>query len=119
MKGNMPAQRENASCASCASWLSVTETSPVTVEVLDLTRCHGRGKLIGLAQVEIVLDGVGIVMQGWRLVRRDDGLTCVEPPLYRHLDGDMVPSIVLPDELEEAVARAVLELAGAFLVVRS
>ena len=97
----------------------VTDTSPVTVEVLDLVHLHGHGKLIGLAQVEIILDGVAIVLQGWRLMRRVDGLAEVEPPVYRHVDGDMVPAIVLPDELEEAVARAVLERAGAFLVVRT
>ena len=41
----------------------------------------------------------------------------VEPPCYRHTDGDMVPAVVLPDELEEAVTRAVLERAGAKVAI--
>ncbi len=102
-------------CVMCV----MTDTSPVTVEVVDLTRISGRGKLIGLVAVEIVLDGVAVVTQGWRLVRRADGLATVEAPVYRHADGDWVPAIVLPDELEEAVARAVLEHAGGTMVVAS
>lgn len=97
----------------------MTETSPVTVEVVDLTRISGRGKLIGLAAVEIVLDGVALLTQGWRLVRRADGFTTIEAPVYRHAGGDLVPALVLPLELEEAVARAVLEHAGGTMVVAS
>lgn len=94
----------------------MTETSPVTVEVVDLTRISGRGKLIGLAAVEIVLNGVAVVTQGWRLVRRADGFTTIEAPVYRHADGDLVPAVVLPLELEEAVVRAILEHAGGTIV---
>ena len=91
----------------------MTETSRVTVEVTDLTRISGRGKLIGLAQVEILVDGVEIITQGWRLVRRADGFTTVEQPVYRHADGDWVPAVVLPVELEEAIAQAILDEADA------
>ncbi len=61
----------------------------------------------------MTLDGVAIVLQGVRLLRRAEGLSYVEPPCYRHTNGDMVPAVVLPEELEEAIARAVLERAGA------
>ena len=42
-------------------------------------------------------------------MRRPDGLAEVEMPLHRHVDGELVPSIVAPEELEDAIARAVLE----------
>ena len=94
------------------------ETSPATVEVLDVTRLAGRGRLLGLAAVEMVLDGVAIVLQGVRVLRRSDGMGVVEMPCYRHADGDLVPAVVLPLELEEAVARAVLHhLAPGALIV--
>ena len=69
----------------------------------------GRGRLLGMAQVEIVLDGVAIVLQGVRILRRGDGWAYIEPPCYRHTDGDMVPAVALPEDLEDAMARAVLE----------
>lgn len=90
----------------------MSETSTVTIEVLDVTMLGGRRRLQGLAQVEIVLDGVAMILQGVRIMRRADGLSYCEPPCYRHTDGDMIPAVVLPEELEEAVARAVLERAG-------
>ena len=52
-----------------------------------------------------------------RILRRADGLSYVEPPCYRHTDGDLIPAVVLPEELEEAVARAVLERAGGWAIV--
>lgn len=56
----------------------------------------GRRRLMGLAQVEVTLDGMGIVLQGVRILRRPDELSHVEPPWYRHTDGDLVPAVVLP-----------------------
>ena len=64
---------------------------------------------------EVTLDGVAIILQGVRILRRPDGLSYVEPPCYRHTDGDMVPAVLPPEELENAIARAVLERAGARL----
>lgn len=42
----------------------MSDTSPATVQVLHLAMVRARGKLIGLATVEVVLDGVSIVLQG-------------------------------------------------------
>ena len=89
----------------------MSDTATASVEVLEVTLLPGRGRLLGLAQVEVTLDGVAIVLQGVRILRRADGLSYVEPPCYRHTDGDLVPAVVMPLELEEAVARAVLERA--------
>lgn len=67
---------------------------------------------MGLAQVEVTVDGVAIVLQGVRIRRRADGLSYVEPPCYRHTDDDMVPAVLLSEEFEDAITRAVLERAG-------
>lgn len=74
---------------------------------------------MGLAQVQVMLDVVDTVLQGVSIQRRADGLSYVEPPCYRHTDGDMVPAIVLPEELEDAVARAVLERLAGLVTVRA
>lgn len=85
------------------------DTSTASFEVLEVMRLEGRGRLIAFAQVEVTLDSVPIMTQGWRVLRRSDGLSTVEPPCYRHADGDLVPAIVLPEELEDAIARSVLK----------
>lgn len=54
-----------------------------------------------------------------QILRRLDGLSYIEPPCRRHTDGDLVPAVVLPEELEDVIARAVLERAGAAMVVNS
>lgn len=96
----------------------MTGTSPATVEVLSLTLSRAPGRLIGLAVVEVVLDDVPIVLQGVRVLRRADGMAVVEMPAYRHSSGELLPAVVLPDELDEAVQRQVLhELAPAGRVV--
>lgn len=92
-------------------------TTPVTIEVLDVTMLAGRGRLIGTASVELVIGGIAITLQGVRIVRRPDGLASVEPPCVRHVDGDLIPAVVLPEELEDAIAREVLLRAGARVVV--
>ena len=91
----------------------MSETASVSLSVLEVERFTGRGRLFGFAQVELVLDGVQIILQGVRIVRRPDGLAAVEPPCYRHSDGDLVPAVVLPEELDDALARAVLERVAA------
>lgn len=96
----------------------MSETSPATVEVLSLTLTRAPGRLIGLAVVEVVLDGVPIVIQGVRVLRRPDGLAVVQMPTYRHTTGELIPALVLPDELDDAVQRQVLhELAPGGVVV--
>ena len=96
----------------------MSDTSVVTVQVVSLTLTRAPGRLIGLAAVELTLDGVGITLQGVRVMRRADGMAVVQMPAYRHSSGDLVPAVVLPDELDEVVQRQVLqELAPAAVVV--
>ncbi len=47
------------------------------------------------------------------------GILARFPPCILHVDGDMVPAVFLPPELEDAMARAVLEGAEAILMVAS
>ncbi len=92
--------------------MPVSGTTTATVEVLSLATVRGRGRLIGMAMVEVVLDGVPIILQGVRVLRRADGMAVVEMPCHRHTDGDLVPAVVLPEELEEEVCRQVLHRAA-------
>ena len=55
-------------------------------------------------------------LQGFRILCRVDGLSYIEPPCYRHIDGDLVPALMQPEELEYAIARAVLERFGGFVI---
>ncbi len=87
----------------------MTDTSPATVEVLSVTLSRAPGRLIALAVVEVVLDGVPIVLQGVRVLRRADGMAVVQMPAYRHQSGELLPAVVLPEELDEAVQRQVLQ----------
>lgn len=85
------------------------ETGTVTVEVLGLEPVHGRGVLVGLAVVELVIEGVSILLQGVQVQRRPDGALVARMPSFRPPSGPSAPGVVLPPELEDAVAVRVLE----------
>jgi hypothetical protein len=88
------------------------ETSVVTFAVTGFEWVRGKGRLAGLADVRIEIEGVGLLLQGVRVLRElDGGLACQEPR-FRHPDGGWVPMLVLPPELSDAVAAAVLALVG-------
>lgn len=86
------------------------DTSTVSVTVLRLDPAHGRGRLLAWAMVEIILDGVAVVLQGVTVLRRTDGRAEVGMPSCRAPDGSMVPAMVMPDELDDAVSAAVLDV---------
>jgi stage V sporulation protein G len=84
----------------------------VTFAVTGFERIPGKGRLAGLADVRIEIEGVVLLLQGVRVLREPDcGLTCQEPR-FRHPDGGWVQVLVLPPELSDAIAAAVLALAG-------
>ena len=91
----------------------MTDITSASVEMLDVSILPGRRRLTRPAQVAVTLDGVAIMLQDVRILRRADDLSYVEPPCYRHTDGDLVSAMVVPEELEDAIARAVLERAKA------
>lgn len=84
------------------------DTTSVSFELVDLSRVVARGKLLAVASVEILVAGVAIVVQGWRVLRGADGWAYVEPPTVRHVDGDWIPAVALPPELEEAIAQVIM-----------
>ena len=48
----------------------MNETATVTFTVFSMERLHGLGRLVGLANVEVVVDGVAITVQGVRILQR-------------------------------------------------
>ena len=87
----------------------MSETATVTFTVFSMERLHGLGRLVGLANVEVVVDGVAITVQGVRILQRPNGSLAAEPPRFRHPDGRWIPSVGLPETLSDAIAAAVLE----------
>jgi DNA-binding cell septation regulator SpoVG len=91
--------------------MTVTETAVVTFMLTRLEHASGRGRLLGLADAEVVVEGVTFAVKGIRVVHGGEGGLLVQPPRFRHPDGQWLPAVVLPRELEEAIAAEVL---GAF-----
>ena len=84
------------------------ETALVTFQVLGVDRVD-RGRLIGLAIVEVEIGGVGMTLQGVQVVRGDDGRIVCGAPVFRHpRTGQWLPAVLLPNELRDALAREVL-----------
>ena len=86
----------------------MTKTAVVTFALTGLEHARGRGRLPGLADAEVVVEGVAIIVRGIRVVHDDAGALVVQPPRFRHPDGRRPPAVVLPRELEEAIAAEVL-----------
>lgn len=88
------------------------ETSVVTFAVTGFERIPGKGRLAGLADVRIEIEGVVLLLQGVRVLHEPDGGLACQEPRFRHPDGRWVQVAVLPPELSDAIAGAVLALAG-------
>ncbi len=88
------------------------ETSIVTFAVTGFERIPGKGRLAGLADVRIEIEGVVLLLQGVRVLREPDGGLACQEPRFRHPDGRWVQAAVLPPELSDAIAAAALALAG-------
>lgn len=88
--------------------MTLAETAVVTFTLTGLEHARGRGRLLGLADAEVVVEGVAIIVRGIRVVHDDAGALVVQPPRFRHPDGRWLPAVVLPRELEEAIAAEVL-----------
>jgi stage V sporulation protein G len=71
-----------------------------------------KGRLVGLAVVEFVLDGIPTTLQGVKIVRQPYGLSC-EAPCFRHPDGRWLPAVVLTADLAKAISDEVLALFAA------
>lgn len=86
----------------------MSATLPVTVEVLGVEVVN-KGGLLALSNVRVSFDGVEIEIQGVQVRRHPDGRVTVDAPCYRCGDSRWLPAVVLPPELGQAVADAVVE----------
>lgn len=90
----------------------MTDTTTVAVEVLNVRPATGNGGLIALADAEVLVDGVSLLIHGLRVSRLSDGRMGVEAPTTRNEAGRWVPAVTLPPELGRAMASAVLAATG-------
>ena len=77
--------------------------------MLGLKRARDRGRLLGLASLEVLLAGVAVTVQGISIIYELDGSLLVQPPRFRHPDGQWLPVVILPPELASAIAAEVLD----------
>jgi stage V sporulation protein G len=87
------------------------ETSVISFAVIGFEWIRCKGRLAGLADVRIEIEGVVLLLQGVRVLREPDGGLACQEPRFRHPDGRWVGALVLPPELSEAIETAVLALA--------
>ncbi|CAA7627281.1 conserved hypothetical protein [Magnetospirillum sp. SS-4] len=83
------------------------DTASVTVTTISIIHVKNAGKLRALADVEVVFDGVEMIIQGVQ-VRADGKSTEVSLPTYRATDGSWRPAIILPDEIKTAISDTVI-----------
>ena len=67
------------------------------------------GRIFALASVEVDLDGVLLVIHGVRAIRAQPMGTRIDLPVYRDENGVWQRAITLPEEISEAIGRAVLD----------
>jgi stage V sporulation protein G len=83
------------------------DTVSITVSVTNLTKLTNAGKLLGLADVAILLDGIEILLHGVQLWA-DAGKTEVRLPKYRAPDGTWQSAVSLPEELKGPMGDTVI-----------
>ena len=74
---------------------------PVSFTVIGVERVHGRGKLVGIAIVEIDVGGIVLTLQGVQVLKVPGArtLTCSAPMFRNPRDGQWIPSVLFPPEL--------------------
>ncbi|CAA7620434.1 conserved hypothetical protein [Candidatus Terasakiella magnetica] len=85
------------------------ETSTATISVIQVTAINA-GRVLALADVELVLDGVPLVIHGVQ-VRADASKTEITLPNYRAPDGSWRAAVTLPDEIRGPMGDAVIAAA--------
>lgn len=84
-------------------------TSTATITVLSITQINS-GQLLALADVELVIDGIDLVICGVQ-VRGTAQHSEIRLPTYRAPDGSWKSAILLHDEIKAAMGAAVEEAA--------
>lgn len=87
------------------------ETSVVTFAVTGFEWIRGKGRLAGLADLLIDIEGVVLLLQSVRVLREPDGRLSCQEPRFRHPRGGWVAALELPLELSDAIAATILALA--------
>jgi stage V sporulation protein G len=83
------------------------DTTSVQITVLCLTPMRGSGNLQALADVEVMLDGVSIILHGVQVCASAQR-TEIRLPKYRAPDGTWKSAISLPDEVKGPMGDAVM-----------
>ena len=83
-------------------------SSLASITVLSVTPARA-GKLFALVAVEIDIDGVRIEVHGIRALRVEPAGTRIELPTFRDDAGVLRPAIILPEEVRDPIADAVLD----------
>jgi stage V sporulation protein G len=83
-------------------------TTTAAIVVLAIHPIANAGKLLALAEVELVIDGVSLLIHGVQ-VRADGEKTEVSLPRYRAPDGTWKTSITLPAEVRDPMGDVVME----------
>ena len=84
-----------------------SESAQVAISVLALTPCRGAANLLALADVELVIGGIALVLHGVQLRAGAQG-TEITLPRYRNPAGDWAVAISLPDELRGPIGDVVI-----------
>lgn len=84
-----------------------SDSAEVAVNVLALTPCRGAANLLALADVEIVIGGVVLVLHGVQLRSNGRG-TEITLPRYRNPAGNWSAAVSLPDELRGPIGDVVI-----------
>ncbi len=86
------------------------ETETVTFSVASVERVLGRGDLIAMAIVSLVIAGVEMTLQGLQVRANGSNRVDVSLPTFKSTrDGTQKAAIVLPPELFEAIGLAVAQ----------
>lgn len=80
----------------------------VTMTVLNARPASGK-VLFALVDVEILIEGVAVVICGIQARRVPDGGTSIHLPTFKVADGTWRPAIKLPDDLLGPLGDIVLE----------
>ncbi|MDO8608670.1 MAG: hypothetical protein Q7R40_19235 [Phaeospirillum sp.] len=86
------------------------DTTSAIITANRVTPVSNAGKLLALADVSILMDGVEIIIHGVQ-VRADGNGTEVTLPKYRAPDGAWMTAITLPDELKGPMGDVVMAAA--------
>jgi len=85
-------------------------TTTAHVTVISVKPLLGHGQLLGLADVEVVLDEVPILICGVQ-IRGAATQSSIHLPCYRAPDGQWKSAIILPEEVKDAMGEIVQQAA--------